>query len=253
MKIGIIGVGNIGGTLAEKFVAAGHEVRLANSRGPDSLSELAAQIGGIATSLKGAVEGADAVVISVPYQAIEKLPADLFVNTPEELVVIDTGNYYPIRDGKIEALDGEIADTEWVARHFGRPVVKAFNSIGVNSLRSKGKPRGSTSRVALPVCGDGDKIKRIVYELVEDAGFEPLDAGSLAESWRQQPGTGAYTTDLDAVYLRKAIDILTEQDRKLLPERRESNLKMILSLKDGPGSAESVRALRTLWNLPEHL
>jgi hypothetical protein len=253
MKIGIIGVGNIGGTLAVKFVAAGHEVRLANSRGPDSLSELAVKIGGIAASIDGAIEGADVVIISVPYQAIHKLPADMFINAPEELVVIDTGNYYPLRDGVIEALDSDIADSEWVAEYFRRPVVKVFNSIGVNSLRLKGKLRGSKSIVALPVSGDGERAKRVVFGLVEDVGFEPLDAGSLAESWRHQPGTGAYTTDLDAVNLREAIDMLTEEDRKLLPERRESNLNMILSLKGGPGSPEAMQALRAQWNLPENI
>jgi 8-hydroxy-5-deazaflavin:NADPH oxidoreductase len=253
MKIGIIGVGNIGGTLARRFTAAGHDVRLANSRGPDSLTEVMQETGGIPSTIDDAVKDADAVIVAVPYKAIKQLPAALFVAVPINVAIIDTGNYYPMRDGKIDALDGPITDTQWVAQHFARPVIKAFNSISVNSLRSKGTPSGSQSRIALPVSGDDEQTKRVAFTLVEDAGFTPLDAGPLAESWRQQPGTGAYTTDLGEAYLRKALDSLTPEDRARQPERRESNLRMIVALKEGPGSAESVRALRAQWGLPEQI
>jgi hypothetical protein len=253
MKIGIIGVGSIGGTLARSFGAAGHDVRLANSRGPDSLIKAAQETGGMPTTIAGAVKDAEAVIVAVPYKAIQQLPADLFSDVPDGVVIIDTGNYYPMRDGKIDALDGPIADTEWVAQYFGRPVVKAFNSISVNSLRSKGAPSESQSRIALPVSGDDEQTKRIAFILVEDVGFTPVDAGPLADSWRQQPGSGAYTTDLDEASLRKALNSLTPEDRARQPERRESNLAMILALREGPGSAESVRRLRAQWGLPEQI
>jgi predicted dinucleotide-binding enzyme len=253
MKIGIIGVGKIGGTLARKFVAAGHEVRLANSRGPDSLKDVAETTGGKPSTIEEAVDDADAVVISIPYKAIRRLPPDLFASSRAEVSIIDTGNYYPFRDGEPEGLTCSICDTEWVAQYFNRPVVKAFNSISANSLQSKGAPAGAESRVALPVSGDDEQAKRIACTLVEDAGFTAVDAGPLLESWRQQPGTGAYTTDLNIAYLRKALDSLTDGDRAKQPQRRESDLKMILALKEGPGSAESVRELRSQWGVPEQI
>jgi 8-hydroxy-5-deazaflavin:NADPH oxidoreductase len=250
LRIGIIGAGNIGGTLAAKFAGAGHRVRLANSRGPESLVEVAHATGSIAATIADAARQADAVIVAVPYKAIRQLPRDIFAETSQDAAVIDTGNYYPTRDGTIDALDGPITDTEWVAGHFERPIVKAFNSISVNSLRSKGMSAGSPSRIALPVSGDHQPGKRLAFGLVDEAGFTPVDAGSLAESWRQQPGTAAYTTDLDEAGLRKALDRLTSDDRALQPERRERNLQMILALKDGPGSDQAVHALRTQWNVP---
>ena len=137
MKIGIIGAGNIGGTLARSFIGAGHDVRIANSRGPDTLAEVAHETGAMPATIEDAIMGADAIIVAVPYKAIRQLPATLFETVPDSVAIIDTGNYYPIRDGVIGDLDGPIADTEWVARHFGRPVIKAFNSISVNSLRSR--------------------------------------------------------------------------------------------------------------------
>jgi len=253
MRIGLIGVGNIGGTLANKFAAAGHEVWLANSRGAQSLHAVASEIGGIATDLKGATASADVVIISVPFKAFATMPADLFAVAPAGQVVIDTGNYYPMRDGTIAGLDADLSDSEWVARQIGKPVIKAFNSIAAKSLIAKGTPHGADTRVALPVAGDDASAKAIACRLVDDAGFEPVDAGPLAQSWRQQPGTGAYTTDLDAHHLRIALARLTDGDRALLPLRREENLKLILSLPEGPGSAQSIRALRAQWDLPEDI
>jgi predicted dinucleotide-binding enzyme len=158
-----------------------------------------------------------------------------------------------MRDGRIEGLDSGLSDSEWVARRLGRPVVKLFNSISVNSLKSKGRTAGEPGRVALPVSGDDPDAKRTAFRLADEAGFDAIDAGPLSQSWRQQPGTGAYTTDLDAHHLRLALDRLDDGDRKQLPERRDSNLKMILALPDGPGSDQSVRALRRQWDLPEDI
>lgn len=253
MKIGIIGAGNIGGTLAKKLASAGHSIRLANSRGPETLKEIAQQTGGAAVSVAEAVDGVDVIIFSLPYKAFLELPADLMAQANRDAVVIDTGNYYPMRDGEIGGLDGSDSDSEWVAKRLGHPIVKAFNSISANSLKSKGRRGGMDERVALPVSGDDPRAKKIVMQLVDEAGFEPVDAGPLSESWRQQPGTGAYTTDLDVTFLQSALDRLDESDRKSLPERRESNLRLILSLPEGPGSDQSVRALRKQWNLPEYL
>jgi len=150
MKIGIIGTGAIGGTLARGLANLGHQVSIANSRGPETLKDLAAEIGAKAVSVREAARAGDVVILSIPQKAVPQLPRDLFAGVPSSVVVIDTGNYYPqLRDGRIEALEAGTLDSKWVAEQLGRPVVKAFNNIVAKSLREKGAPPGSPGRVAL--------------------------------------------------------------------------------------------------------
>ena len=112
--------------------------------------------------------------------------------------IVDTGNYYPARDGRIDPIESGVAESRWVSEQLGRPVVKAFNNIRAQHLLELGKPAGSPGRIALPVAGDDPKPKRTVMELVDALGFDPIDAGTIDESWRQQPGTPVYAADLDA-------------------------------------------------------
>ena len=218
MKIGIIGAGNIGGTLARQLVQLGHQVSIANSRGPESLTAPAAEIGATAVSVVDAAKAGEIVIISIPVKAVADLPRELFANVPSKVVVIDTGNYHPeLRDGRIDAIDRGMLDSQWVAHRLDRPVIKAFNSILAKSLLEKGVPRGTTGRIALSVAGDSFDAKATVLRLVDDLGFDPVDAGDLDNSWRQQPGTPAYCRDLEAGALRRA---LAEADRSRIAEYR---------------------------------
>ena len=131
------------------------------------------------------------------------LPRDVLAGSPA--VVVDTGNYYPSRDGRIAELEDGVPESAWVARVLGVPVVKAFNNIFATSLATRGVPAGTPGRVALSVAGDDPRAKAVVLGLVDALGFDGLDAGSLADSWRQQPGTPAYCHDLDADGLRTAL------------------------------------------------
>jgi 8-hydroxy-5-deazaflavin:NADPH oxidoreductase len=206
MKIGIIGAGQIGGTLTRRLTALGHEVLVANSRGPQSLSELASETGATAVSVPEAVRGADLVVVTIPEKNIPDLPTGLFAATPDRVVVVDTGNYYPRqRDGRIEAIETGLPESKWVAQQLGRPVIKAFNNIYAKHLLELGRPRGAPDRIALPVSGDDDAARAIVLKLVDELGFDGVDAGGLDESWRQQPGTPVYTEDFDAEGVRRAL------------------------------------------------
>ena len=206
MKIGIIGTGNIGGTLARKLVAAGHNVRVANSRGVEGVRSFAEQVGATPVDTRGAVERADAVILSIPFPAIAELPKDLFAALPEAVPVIDTGNYYPgMRDPHIPEIDEGMTESVWVSRQLGRPVIKAFNNILAYSLAELGSPRGSTGRLAIAVAGDNAEAKDVAMRLVDEVGFDPVDAGSLADSWRQQPSTPVYCCDFDADETRKAL------------------------------------------------
>ncbi len=205
MKIGIIGAGQIGGTLTRRLTALGHEVLVANSRGPQTLATLAAETGAHAVLASDAVRGVDLVVVTIPQKNVPDLPAGLFAEVDPRVVVVDTGNYYPQqRDGRIEAIEAGMPESRWVEQQLGRPVVKAFNNIFAAHLLELGKPAGTPRRIALPVAGD-DPGKAVVLRLVDELGFDGVDAGGLDESWRQQPDTPVYTTDLDAEGVRRAL------------------------------------------------
>ncbi len=206
MKIGIIGAGNIGGTLTRRFRALGHEVFVANSRGPQSLADLAAQTGATAVTVEEAARRGEVVVVTIPEGKIPSLPADLFANAPASVVVIDTGNYYPRqRDGAIKEIEAGMPESRWVEKQLGRPVIKAFNNIYAAHLMERGKPAESAGRIALPVAGDDAAAKNIVMRLVNELGFDAVDAGGLDESWRQQPGSPVYAEDFDADGVREAL------------------------------------------------
>jgi len=217
MRVGFIGAGSIGGTLARHLARLGNQVSIANSRGPESLAALADEIGATPVSVVDAVKAGEIVVISVPTKAVANLPRGLFANVPSR-VVIDTGNYHPeLRDGRIDAIDQGMLDSQWVEQQIGCPVVKAFNNIFAKSLLEKGVPGGTTGRIALSVMGDSLEAKATVLRLVDDLGFDPVDGGDLDASWRQQTGSPAYCRDLDAVALRRA---LFEADRRRIADYR---------------------------------
>jgi hypothetical protein len=206
MKIGIIGAGQIGGTLTRRLSELGHEVYVANSRGPASLAGLAKETGAKAVTVLEAARAGEVVVVTIPEGKIRDLPRDLFAGVPDNVVVIDTGNYYPReRDGRIAEIEAGTAESRWVGNQLGRSVVKAFNNIYAQHLLERGRPAGSPGRIALPVAGDNTRAKQIVMRLVNELGFDAVDAGGLDESWRQQPGTPVYASDFDAEGVRRAL------------------------------------------------
>jgi 8-hydroxy-5-deazaflavin:NADPH oxidoreductase len=205
MKIGIIGAGHIGATLVRRLTAVGHDVEVANSRGPETLAGLARETGARAVTVDQAAKGKDLVVVTIPEKNVPQLPKDLFRDA-KKTVVVDTGNYYPRqRDGRIEDIEQGTTESRWVERQLGHPVVKAFNNIYAQHLLERGKPKGTKGRIALPVAGDDPKPKQVVIDLLDELGFDGVDAGSLDESWRQQPATPVYGTDLDADGVRRAL------------------------------------------------
>jgi predicted dinucleotide-binding enzyme len=208
----------MGGILARHLVKLGHQVSIANSRGPESLTAVAAEIGAMPVSVIDAATAGELVIIAIPTKAVADLPRALFANVPRSVIVIDIGNYHPeLRDGRIDAIDRGMLDSQWVAQQIGRPVIKAFNNIFAKSLLEKGVPRGTKGRIALSVAGDSMGAKAAVLRLVDDLGFDPVDGGDLDNSWRQQPGTPAYCQDLETAALQRA---LTEADRSRIAEYR---------------------------------
>jgi 8-hydroxy-5-deazaflavin:NADPH oxidoreductase len=206
MIIGIIGAGQIGSALTRRLTAIGHKVHVANSRGPETLVSLAAETGATAVEAKDAPRGADLVIVTIPERNVPNLPKELFAEAGANVVVVDTGNYYPRhRDGRIAEIESGTPESRWVEQQLGRPVVKAFNNIYARHLLQRGLPAGSSGRIALPVAGDDLKAKATVLQLIDELGFDGVDAGGLNESWRQQPGTPVYATDLDVEGVRRAL------------------------------------------------
>ena len=204
LDIGIIGSGQIGGTLARRLMALGHGVSIANSRGPESLAELAAETGAAPSTIAEAAKAKDIVIIAIPEAAVEQLPRNAFAET--QAVIVDTGNYYPSRDGKLPDIEGGMKESEWVSQLIGRPVVKAFNNIAAQSLATRGVPSGTSGRICIPVAGDDRTAKELVLRLIDELGFDGFDAGTLADSWRQQPGTPVYAADLDSSAIEAALN-----------------------------------------------
>ena len=219
MKIGIIGAGMIGETLARRLAQLGHQIAIANSRGPDTLRDLASEVGATAVTAFDAARSGEVVVITIPERAVPDLPRDLFAGVPADVVVIDTGNYYPSRDGRIPAIEQGQPESAWVAEQIGRPVIKAFNNIYFASLLENGRPKGTPDRIALPVAGDPVEARAKVLRLVDELGFDAVDAGGIEESWRQQPGTPCYARDNNALQLKAS---LAAALRSRVPEYRKA-------------------------------
>lgn len=221
MNIGLIGPGEIGGVIVRKLRDAGYPVKMANSKGPDSLRKLGAETGAKAVSIEQVVRDVDVLFIAIPQKAIPKLPKGLLDQAKKETIVIDVGNYYPFRDDRIDEIENGLTDSAWVEKQIGRPVIKALNSIVSNSLEEAGRPAGSRDRVALPISGDNPKAKEIVTQIIDRFGFDTVDVGTIAESWRQQPGSPVYCTNPTKEEFQKWIKNV---DRSSLPNRREAGM-----------------------------
>jgi 8-hydroxy-5-deazaflavin:NADPH oxidoreductase len=237
MKIGIIGAGNIGSTLARKLAKAGHTVLIANSRGPETLKHLADETGAKAVSALDATQDVNVVILSIPLAKLPRL-RELIALLPDDVVVADTSNYFPVRDGQIPAIDGGQVESLWVSEEIGRPVIKAWNNVLAAVLAGKGLPAGAEGRIALSVAGDNPAAKKAVMSLVDDTGFDVIDGGPLAESWRQQPITRAYCSELTADELRAA---LVTADRARAPQLREEMVKEFMALGDKITTEDIVR------------
>lgn len=201
-RIGFIGAGNIGGRLALLSVKSDYDVIISNSRGPSTLNDLARELGPRAragTTLDAATAG-EIVVVSIPLKAYRSVPVEPLLGK----IVIDTNNYYPQRDGHIPELDSESTTTsELLQAHLPQSrVVKAFNHIQAAELITDGKPRGAKDRRALVIAGNDKQAKDVVAQLIDQFGFDTVDAGPLSESWRIQRDTPGYGPRRTAEQLR---------------------------------------------------
>ncbi|WP_116451039.1 NADPH-dependent F420 reductase [Blastococcus litoris] len=206
--LGTIGAGHIGSAVARVALDAGYDVVLSNSRGPASLADLVAELSARPTA-RGSVraataweaaEAADLALVTIPLHALAQVPAEPLAGT----VVIDTGNYYPQRDGRIAELDeGRATSSELLQRHLpSSSVVKAFNHIAAAQIVDHRAPAGTPNRRALAVAADDTTAEQRVAAFLDEIGFDVVDLGSLADSWRIEPGTPGYGAEDDAEQLR---------------------------------------------------
>lgn len=229
MNIGLIGPGEIGEVIVRKLRDVAYPVKMANSRGPDSLRKLAAETGAKPVSVEEVVQDVDVLFITIPLKAFPVLPKGLLNNAKKETIVIDVGNYYPFRDDRIDEIENGLTDSEWVEKQIGRPVIKVLNTIVSNALAEAGRPAGSRDRVALPISGDNPEAKKIVAQFLDRFGFDSVDAGTIAESWRQQPGSPVYCTNPTKEELQKWLKTV---DRSSLVTNRDKATKAHFAVED---------------------
>jgi 8-hydroxy-5-deazaflavin:NADPH oxidoreductase len=203
--IGFIGAGNIGQAVARLALDHGYDVVLSNSRGPETLADLVAGLGAHAEAdtAEGAARRGDMVVVTIPLKAYRDVPVEPLTGK----VVIDTNNYYPQRDGQIAELDdASTTSASLLQAHLpSSHVVKAFNHIMSSHLTEHAQPAGSEGRRALAIAGDDPDAKATVAGLIDELGFDTVDVGPLAESWRIEPDTPGYGPRLDAAGMREAL------------------------------------------------
>jgi len=234
MKIGIIGTGAIGGTIAKKMAVAGHKVKVNNSSEADKLNARAEELGVEAATLKDVVKDVDVIILSVPTIAIPTLPKDLLANVPENVIVVDTSNYYPFRDADIEEIKNGKVESVWVSEQLGRPVIKAFNNLLAETLEKGGKEPSASDRITMAVAGDDSEAKKIIAGLINDAGFDSVDSGLLSESWRHQPGTPAYCTELNIEELKQALADGVKEDAPYIRDKAIAELSALASYPSHP-------------------
>ncbi|MFE1363017.1 NADPH-dependent F420 reductase [Streptomyces anulatus] len=242
MKLGIIGTGPIGASLARTFSAGKHDVEVANSRGPETVDGAVLEFGARAVTAEEAVRGKGVIILAVPFTRIPDV-AGLFTSVPAETVVIDTSNYFPQLGGRVDAVEDGQVESLWVGEHLGRPVVKAWNAALAGTLQTRGAPAGTPGRIALPVAADSEEARQVGMRLVDESGFDPYDAGVLADSWRQQPMTPAYCTELSLHDLEQA---LAAADRNEAPRNRDRQMSRFATLSSAPTLEEAVELNRSL-------
>jgi 8-hydroxy-5-deazaflavin:NADPH oxidoreductase len=196
----------VGGRLVRRLTEVGHHVSVANSRGPDTLKELAAETGARAVDIMDVPQGVDLLIISIPEKNIPDLPPRLLDELPADTPVVDTGNYYPRnRDGRIDEIEDGLTESRWVEKQIHHPVIKAFNGVLAPALIDEARPAGDPKRLGVAVAGDDQAEKQRVMTLIDELGFDPVDAGDIEHSWRQQPGTPWYCKGLNAEGVRHAL------------------------------------------------
>ncbi|MEJ9314833.1 NAD(P)-binding domain-containing protein [Priestia megaterium] len=244
MRFGIIGAGSIGSIISKKLVKNGHDIKIADARGMEHLE--GKELAGTPVPVEDAIKDIEVLIISLPTKAIPSI-RNTINQVGEEVVIVDTSNYYPFRDDKIEEIENGMVESVWVSNQLGRPVIKAFNNLLAYTLENEGTSEDSSGRIAMAVAGNDPAQKQVVMDVVNELGFDVVDSGSLSDSWRQQPGTPAYCTELTRDELTKA---LKKANKEKAPLSRDKVIENFAQEKDVEFSHKDVVNLnREIYNL----
>jgi 8-hydroxy-5-deazaflavin:NADPH oxidoreductase len=228
MRFGIIGAGPIGSNISKKLVKNGHDVKIADARGMERLE--GKKLAGTAVRVEDAITNIEVLIISIPIKALPSI-RNMIDQVEEDVIIVDTSNYYPFRDGKIEEIENGMVESVWVSNQLGRPIIKAFNNLLAYTLEHEGKSEDSSGRIAMAVAGNGPSQKQVVMNVINELGFDAVDSGSISDSWRQQPGTPAYCTELTKDELTKALKKGNKEKAPLLRDKVMERFAVLLAEK----------------------
>ncbi|MFJ7855862.1 NADPH-dependent F420 reductase [Peribacillus frigoritolerans] len=216
MKFGIIGAGTIGSIISKKLVKNGHDVKIADARGIEHLE--GKELAGTPVLIEDVMTNIEVLIISLPLTALPSI-RNIIEQVGEEVIVVDTSNYYPRRDQKIAEIENGMVESDWVSNQLGKPIIKAFNNLLAHTLENEGTPEGTSGRIAMAIAGNDVSQKQIIMDVVNQLGFDTVDSGSLSDSWRQQPGTPAYCTELTKEELTKALEKANKEKAPFLRDK----------------------------------
>lgn len=239
MKFGIIGAGPIGASISRKLVKQGHAVKIADARDIKHLE--GKDIAGKPVTINEVIDDIDVLLLSLPLHVMSSL-RHIIDQVSDDVVIADTSNYYPFRDDYIEDIENGMVESVWVSKQIGRPIVKALNNQLAYTLDSKGTPEGTAGRIAMAIFGEHATQKQVMIDVVNDLGFDAVDGGALSDSWKSQPGTPAYCTELTKVEL---IEALNNADQERAPILRD---KVMAKFSAGMTHEDIVRINRETYN-----
>ena len=216
MKFGIIGAGTIGSIISKKLVKNGHDVKIADARGIEHLE--GKDLAGTPVLIEDVMTNIEVLIISLPLTALPSI-RNIIEQVGEEVIIVDTSNYYPSRDQKIAEIENGMVESDWVSNQLGKPIIKAFNNLLAHTLENEGTPEGTSGRIAMAIAGNDVSQKQIIMDVVNQLGFDTVDSGSLSDSWRQQPGTPAYCTELTKEELTKALEKANKEKAPFLRDK----------------------------------
>ncbi|MBX9971050.1 NAD(P)-binding domain-containing protein [Priestia aryabhattai] len=239
MRFGIIGAGSIGSIISKKLVKNEQDVKIADARGIERLE--GKELAGTPVRVEDAIKNIEILIISLPTKAMPSI-RNIIDQVGEEVIIVDTSNYYAFRDDKIEEIENGMVESVWVSNQLGRPIIKAFNNLLAHTLENEGTPEGTSGRIAIAIAGNDLSQKQVIMDVVNELGFDTVDSGSLSDSWRQQPGTPAYCTELTKDELTKALKKANKEKAPLLRD------KAIESYEPGYSHKDIVNLNREIYN-----
>lgn len=239
MKFGIIGAGPIGASISKKLVKNGHEVKIADARNIEHLD--GKDIAGTPVAVEEVINNIDVLLLSLPLHVMPSI-RPIIDQVGEDVIIADTSNYYPFRDNQIKEIENGMVESVWVSNQLGRPIIKAFNNLLAYTLENKGTPDGTEGRIAMAIAGDRPSQKQVMIDVVNELGFDAVDGGSLSDSWREQPGTPAYCTELTKEEL---VEALKKADKEKAPIQRD---KVMEKFSAGMTHEDIVRINRETYN-----